>query len=134
MGKLGFFSEQLADSMARQSLTAKTLALKLGCSYENIRRKLDGHSLPSPRLLRRLCAIFGWNEKKLCGFVMMDQARNTFKGSFWLALGRNPKCEPVYILWQFLSEEERDYFVACLRILATRKQQAEEVCTDSIVA
>lgn len=132
MKKLGFFSEQLADSMAQQKLTAKTLAQRLKCSYEYIRRLLGGQSLPSLRLLRRLCATFGWSEKKLRGFVMIDRARRNFDGSFWTVLGRNPKCESVYILWEFLTPEERDFFADYLRFLVDRKQRKQQEAMGSV--
>lgn len=108
----------------------KALAQQLGCSYANIRRKLDGESLPSRRLMRRLCATFGWNEKKLRGFVMMDQARKKFKGSFWIVLGKNPQYEFLYILWEFLTTEEKDYFTGCARLLVARKETAQKASSD----
>jgi len=126
MENLGFFSEQLADSMARHNLTAKALAPRVKCSYENIRRMLDGQSLPSLRLLRRLCKTFGWTEKKLRRFVMMDQARRKFGDTLWIMQGRNPRWEPLYILWEFLTPEERDFFADYLRFLLDRKQRKQE--------
>lgn len=112
--------------MARHNLTAKALAPRVKCSYENIRRMLDGQSLPSLRLLRRLCKTFGWTEKKLRRFVMMDQARRKFGDTLWIMQGRNPRWEPLYILWEFLTPEERDFFADYLRFLLDRKQRKQE--------
>lgn len=134
MEKIGFFSEQLADGMARQRVTAKALADTLGCSYEHIRKLLVGDVLPSSHLLLQLCAIFGWSEKKLRRFVMIDRVRKQFGDSFWRVLGRNPKYEALYILWEFLTDYEKDYFTACLRMLIARKQAAQTGGSESIPA
>ena len=125
MKTLGFFSEQLADSMAQKNLTAKTLAPKVKCSYENVRGMLVGKSLPGPRLLRHLCATFGWSENRLRGFVMMDQARKKCGDSFWIMMNKNPQWEPFYILWEFLTPEERGFFADYLRFVLDRKQRTQ---------
>jgi len=133
MKKLGFFSEQLAESMARQKLTATLLSQRVRCSYEYIRRMLDGQSLPSLRLLRRLSAKLGWNEKEMRRFVMMDQARGKFGDAFWIVLGKNPQCDSVYILWEFLTPEERDFFADFARFLVERKQRKEREAMNLVV-
>lgn len=121
MKKLGFFSEALAEGMVRQGLTEKRLALRVGCSYEHIRKMLKSEALPSLPLLQRLCSVLALPERKLRRFALIDRMRKEFGDAFWSVLGIDPKCADVYILWEFLSEQERDYFTSCLRLLATRR-------------
>ena len=123
MEDYGFFSEQLAISMAKERITSKALAAKAGCSYEHIRRMLLGRGLPSLLLLRRLCGVFGWSERRLRQFVMLDQGRKRFGDTFWQVQGMDPRCDGVYILWTFLTKEERDYFIEWFRFVETRRQQ-----------
>lgn len=125
MEKLGFFSEHLAHSMARKGMTGNALATRLGCCYEHVRKMTKGDVLPSPVLLQRLCGVFRWSQTRMRRFVMIDRARKAFGDNFWIVLGKNPRLEPVYILWEFLTEEEKDYFMDCLRQLVARKQAAQ---------
>jgi hypothetical protein len=122
MEKIGFFSEQLAHGMARQGVTAKALADTLGCSYEHVRKMQLGKDFPSLTILRQLCEVFGWSERKLRRFVLIDRMRKQFGNCFWIVLGRNPQFETLYILWVFLTSEEKDYFIGCLRLLVAHKQ------------
>jgi transcriptional regulator with XRE-family HTH domain len=130
MKNLGFFSEQLAQGMARQGLTEKVLASELGCSYAHVRKMSCGEVLPSLPLLQRLCALLDFPERKLSRFVLIDRMRNHFGDSFWIAVGRDPKFESLYILWEFLTTEEKDYFTGCARLLVARKETAQKASSD----
>jgi len=125
MTKLGFFSEQLAQGMALQRMSSKTLAKQAGCSYEHVRKMTMSEVLPSPALLRKLCEIFHWNEKRVFRFVRQDQARKKFRKNFWVWLGLNPKYEDFYILWAFLTKEERQLTLDFLRFYLARRQKGE---------
>ena len=124
--RLGFFSEHLVGSMARQGVSAKALAIELGCSYEFVRKMVKSESLPSFGRVKRLCSIFRWNAKETRTLIAMDRGRRKFGRQFWIASGRNPDYEPIYILWYFLSEKERDYFSGWLRYLVAWKQRNQE--------
>lgn len=134
MEKIGFFSEQLTHGMARQGVTAKALAETLGCSYEHVRKMQLGKDFPSLTIVRRLCEVFGWSERRLLRFVLMDRMRKQFRNCFWIVLGKNPQHEALYILWEFLTDNEKDYFTACLRMLIARKQAAQTGGSESIRA
>ena len=120
--------------MACEGIQGEALAKRLGCCYEQVRKMTRGEVLPSPALLRKLCTVFGWSVRKLSRFVMMDHARKSFGDSFWRVLGRNPKCEVIYILWQFLSEAEKDYFTACLKQLVAQKQASQRKGDEATLA
>jgi hypothetical protein len=124
---VGFFSEHLAQNMARQGVTAKVLAIQVGCSYECVRKMVKTECLPSAGLLKRMAAAFNWNHKEARRLVAIDKGRRKFGRQFWITSGMNPDYEPIYILWYFLNEEEREYFADCLRCLVARKikRQAE---------
>jgi transcriptional regulator with XRE-family HTH domain len=127
MLKLGFFSELLIDSMARQGITAKVLAERAGCSYEHVRKLTRSEVLPSPILLRNLRDIFGWGGKRVTRFVRWDQGRKKFGDSFWVLSGRNPKYEEFYIIWAFLTREEKQLTEDYLRFLIARKQMRQPI-------
>ena len=132
MEKIGFFSEQLAHGMARQGVAPKALADTLGCSYEHVRKMQLGKVFPSLTILRRLCELFGWSERRLLRFVLRDRMRKQFGNCFWIVLGKNPQFETLYILWEFLTDNEKEYFTACLRMLVARKQAAQTGGSESI--
>ena len=125
MTRLDFFSEQLAQSMALQRASSKTLADQAGCSYEHVRKMTTSEVLPSPRLLRKMCEIFHWNEKRVSRFVRQDQARKKFGKNFWVWLGLNPKYEDFYILWAFLTKKEQQLTLDFLRFYVARKQEQD---------
>jgi transcriptional regulator with XRE-family HTH domain len=131
MEKFGFFSEKLADGMARRGLTEKALARELGCCYAHVLNMASGESLPSVHLLQRMCVVLKWREKKLRRFVLMDRMRKEFGDTFWILSGKNPKFESLYILWEFLTTQEKDYFAGCLRLLVARKQASKMEDTSS---
>jgi ParB-like chromosome segregation protein Spo0J len=60
MERLGFFAEKLMDGMAKFGWSQKTTAVRLGCSYEYVRKMIRGESLPAPTLLKKLCLLFRW--------------------------------------------------------------------------
>ena len=76
------------------------------------------------RSCERLCAEFGWSEREVCRFVMIDQGRKRFGDTFWIVLGKTPQLEPLYILWEYLTPEEREFF--CRTITIDRKSPTKE--------
>jgi hypothetical protein len=125
--QLGFFSEHLVQSMTRQGISAKALAIELECSYEFVRRMIKTECLPSPLLLKRMCALFRWNRKETRKLILIDKARKKFGRNYWIWLGKNPDHERFYILWHFLSPAEQQYFSEWLRYLVARKQRNQDI-------
>ena len=133
MRRLSFFSEQLAQGMSLQRMSAKTLAKQAGCSYEHVRKMAISEVLPSATLLRKVCEIFHWNEKRVSRFVRWDRARKKFGKNFWVWLGLNPECEDFYILWEFLTKQEQQLTLDVLRFYVARKQtEHQEASTPSL--
>jgi hypothetical protein len=122
---LGFFSEKLMDGMAKSRLSQKMTAVRLGCSYEYVRKMVRGESLPAPMLLTRMCSIFHWNLKEVQRLLRLDDCRRKFGPSFWTVQGINPRMEPVYILFPYLTPGERQLMVDMMRAyLAARRTLA----------
>lgn len=115
MEKLGFFSERLLDSMSKSRLSQKTTAVRLGCSYEYVRKMIRGESLPAPTLLKRLCSLFRWDATKIEKLVLLDRCRRQYGPTFWIVLGKNPRYEPLYILWPYLTTTEQQMVVHLMR-------------------
>jgi hypothetical protein len=44
--------------------------------------------------------------------VALDYCRAKYGVAFWESLGRNPANDEFYVLWYFLTEEERQSFLA----------------------
>jgi len=53
-------------------------------------------------------------------FVMFDRGRRDFGETFWREQGLDPRGDGVYVLWTFLTKEERDYWTEWLRFVAAR--------------
>jgi hypothetical protein len=115
MEKLGFFSEKLMDAMAKSGWSQKMTAVRLGCSYEYVRKMIRGESLPSSTLLKRLCSLFRWDATRIEKLVLLDRCRRQYGPTFWTVLGRNPRCEPLYILWPYLTTSEQQMVVHLMR-------------------
>lgn len=126
--KLGFFSQRLLFSMSALNLTPKELAPRIGCSYEFVRRMLHCESLPSPQLLRRINSVFQWNTRKIEELIRLDECRKKFGAAFWSVIGKDPRMEPVYILFPYLTAGERQMMVSFLRFIVeanTKKSGGE---------
>jgi len=115
LGDLGFFSQRLLHSMAGLKLSSKKLAPRLGCSYEYVRRMTRSESLPSPRLLTKMCSVFHWKAREIEKLVRLDDCRRKFGPRFWTVQGINPRMEVVYILFPYLTPDQRQMFVNTLR-------------------
>jgi ribosome-binding protein aMBF1 (putative translation factor) len=100
MDKLGFFCEKLMDGMAKSGLSQKMTAVRLGCSYEYVRKMIRGESLPSPSLLNKLCSIFHWKTKKIERLYTW-KCRRQYGPTFWTVLDKNPRYGPLYMLWPY---------------------------------
>jgi hypothetical protein len=127
MERLGFFSEMLIINMARQGITAKVLSDHVDYSYEHVRKLTRNEVLPSPVLLHKLCEVFRWKERQVAKFVRSDHARKKFGKYYWERLGLNAEYEEFYILWVFLSEEEKRFVYDLLRFYVERKEMREPV-------
>jgi hypothetical protein len=97
-------------------------AVRLGCSYEYVRKMIRGESLPSPSLLNKLCSIFHWKTKKIERLVHLDKCRRQYGPIFWTVLGKNPRYEPLYILWPDLTPGEKQRVIHLLRTWRTRQE------------
>jgi transcriptional regulator with XRE-family HTH domain len=124
MERLGFFSEKLKDSMVRFNLSQQSTAARLGCSYEHVRKMVRGECLPSQELLRKLCSIFECEITAIEKLYRLDDARRRFGPTFWTVLGKDPRAEPFYILWPYLSREERNIMIISMSgCIAARKNK-----------
>jgi hypothetical protein len=112
---LGFFSERLLQSMALQKITSRQLAPRIGCSYEFVRRMTRGESLPSAKLLGKICSLFRWSRTEANELVRVDECRRKFGTVFWTSIGKNPRMEPVYILFPYFTDGEQNVIIAALR-------------------
>jgi transcriptional regulator with XRE-family HTH domain len=121
MERLGFFSEKLMDGMAQSGWSQKTTAVRLGCSYEYVRKMVRGDSLPAPTLLKRLCSLFRWDATKIEKLVLLDRCRKQYGPTFWTVLGKNPRYEPLYILWPYLTPAEQQMVVHLMRTWIAQK-------------
>ena len=115
MERLGFFSEKLKDGIDRFNLSQKSTAARLGCSYEHVRKMVRGECLPSEELLRKVCSVFKWEITAIKKLRRLDEARKKFGPTFWTILGKDPRIEPLYIFWPYLSREERRIVIISMK-------------------
>jgi Helix-turn-helix len=123
---LGFFSERLLHSMAALKLSPKKLAALIGCSYEYVRRMTRSESLPSPFLMKRMCSVFQWREKKIERLIRLDHCRRKYGRHFWNVLGIHPRMKVVYILFPYLTPQQRQIFVDIARAQVANRLSDDE--------
>src|SRR5258707_90658 len=129
MERLGFFSEKLMDGMAKSGLSRKMTAVRIGCSYEYVRKMSRSESLPSSELLVKLCSIFGWQVRTIEKLIRLDESRRKFGPTFWTVLGRNPRCEALYILWPYLDSGEQQLLVRLMRAYVEERKKMRNWCS-----
>jgi hypothetical protein len=67
---------------------------------------IRGESLLAATLLKRLCSLFRWEATKIENLVLLDRRRRQYGPTFCAVLGKNPRYEPLYMLWPYLIPAE----------------------------
>jgi len=121
MDKLGFFCEKLMDGMAKSGLSQKMTAVRLGCSYEYVRKMIRGERLPSPSLLNKLCSIFHWKTKKIERLVHLEVSK-----AIWANLldcsRQEPALRAALHVVAVLTPGEKQMIIHLLRPWRTRQE------------
>jgi|HubBroStandDraft_4_1064222.scaffolds.fasta_scaffold394261_1 hypothetical protein len=120
--RMGFFSEKLNDAMRQRDLSGHSVAELANCSYEHVRKLMRAEALPSVGLVSVLATIFRWNAKDTRELVKLDKARSKFGAEFWRFVGKDPSVEPFYIMSPYLTDEEREFFLARMRHCINRRE------------
>jgi hypothetical protein len=85
---------------------------------------IRGESLPSPSLLNKLCSLFHWNTTKIEKLVRLDKCRREYGPTFWTLIGKNPRHEPLYMLWPYLTPDEQKMVIQLMRARMSQKGRA----------
>ncbi len=109
--RTGFFSLKLTLAMAERGISGSKLAQTVECSYEHIRKILRCEAFPSTGMLHQLCRVLRMNHAELRRLAVLDQCRAKYGPSFWTLLGLKPENDEFYVLYYFLTDEQRQNFM-----------------------
>jgi hypothetical protein len=56
-------------------------------------------------------SLFRWDATKIEKLVLLDRCRTAYGPTFWIVLGNNPRYEPLYILWPYLTPAEQQMVI-----------------------
>jgi hypothetical protein len=70
-----------------------------------------GETHPSVWLLHQLCRVLRIKYAEARRLVALDQGRAKYGPEFWTLFGWKPKNDEFYVLWYFLTDEERQSFL-----------------------
>lgn len=116
--------------MIEKGLSAPELALRVGASYEHIRKLIRGWCLPSNALLGRLCSALELNKKDMAQRVRKDKIIFRFGDAAWEAAGHDSRTAPFYILVPLLSLDQWNHLRTCIQAVAAAKHKAARVGTS----
>ena len=106
--RLGFFNARLCQRMNEVNLSTTELARRVDLTYEQVRKLILGHCLPSPIALKRLCVVLTLNRRDMSERVARDKAIFKFGDLAWNYWGIDPRAGPLYILFPLLNTEEQE--------------------------
>lgn len=99
--------DKIRITMSENQLSIRDLAWKVDGSYENIRRIVNGQSLPSKFLLNSISDILGLNKEEMSHTLKVDQMGKTF-GTLPLEMaGKKPSMEPLERVWDDLNKQQQ---------------------------
>lgn len=101
--------------MAQTGITSYELATRTECSYEHIRKIVRCHSLPSKPLLKEICKITRIDSNEAQRLANIDFCRWKYGAAFWRIVRRRPENDTFYVLWYFLTEEQRENFMTQIK-------------------
>ena len=120
-----FLAVLVERHMRQRALSVNALAGRLGCTYEQVRKIRRGQALPSEPMLRLLCRVLGMDLKRAKKMVVADKLLNKFGRTVWQVAGKNPDYEPFYVLWPFLTRQERRCLLAQMEAVARLNSTTE---------
>lgn len=77
--------------MVKTNVTARELAVRVGITYEHVRKLLRGLCLPSESTLDKLCAVIFLNKKEMQENVSRDKMIYRYGDAVWRAAGIDPR-------------------------------------------
>jgi len=78
-----------------------------------------------------MCSLFQWKLQKIEELVRLDKCRKKFGSAFWSAIGKDPRMEPVYILFPYLTKGEQQMIVNLLRLIAEAGTKESNIGLDA---
>lgn len=124
--RLGFFNARLSQRMGELGLSTVQVAAGVGVTYEQVRKLLLGHCLPSPATLERLSAVLRLDKRKMSQRVAKDKMIFRFGDAAWAYWGINPKAAPLYILFPLLTKEQQEIFRLQIIAFVEAKKRREK--------
>lgn len=101
------FSVKLNEAMRDRDLSIRDIAEQTGGSYENIRRIVNGTSIPSEFLLRGICDAVGLDRAGMSQIAKADKIRIKY-GTVPLELsGKKPGMELLDRVWDDLTPDQQ---------------------------
>jgi len=128
--RLGFFSARLSQRLNELGLSTAQAAIGADLTYEQVRKLLLGHCLPSDSSLERLCAVLAVGQRDMEQRVARDRTIFKFGEAAWSYWGINPKAGPLYILFPLLTKDQREIMRLQLIAFVEAKKNREKKRTD----
>jgi transcriptional regulator with XRE-family HTH domain len=100
-------SEAVNAAMEASELSIRQLALRVGVTYEQIRKVSRGESAPSALLLKELCAILDLDLEKMTEKLAADKIERKYGELPALMSGKNPELAPLELVWPRLTEAQK---------------------------
>jgi transcriptional regulator with XRE-family HTH domain len=129
--RLGFFNTRLSQRMNELGLTTVQVAIGTGLTYEQIRKLLLGHGLPSESSLEKLCGVLAMSRRNMKQRVARDEMIFKFGDAAWTHWGINPMAGPLYILFPLLAKDEQEIMRLHVIAFAEAKKRREKRRTQS---
>lgn len=100
-------AELVADAMEQRGLTIRDLAIKLGLTYEHIRRVVRGEAIPSKFILKPMCDELGIAFDEVDQIATGEKIRKKYGAIPVDLTPRDPDLSVIEKLWRQLSKGHR---------------------------
>jgi transcriptional regulator with XRE-family HTH domain len=121
----GRFAQLLDVAAKKKNMSLRDLAAKLDYTYEQMRKIILGHSLPSKLLLKAFIKTLGMDPEEAEKAVTADRMERTHGKSAYTVLGLDPRYADVSDLMPQLNDQEWNMFVSQMRGFVQQRRRAK---------
>lgn len=109
----GRFGNLFKTTANEKGIPLDAIAAHLNYSYEQMRKLVQNRSLPSPEVLKKLCAFVGIDFKLAQQSVLVDNIERTYGvDALYALVGKNPRLAEIDPYLSQLDDSEWRMFVA----------------------
>lgn len=116
-------AETVSEAMKEQGVSIRDLAIKLGLTYEHVRRVVRGEAIPSKFILKPLCVELGIDYDEVDKLATGEKIRKKYGAITTDLSPQNPTLEKVQRMFNALNETQQKDLLDMLQVMVQRNRK-----------